>query len=89
MRRGEVWTASAGAAYAGKPRPVAIVQDDAFEATGSVTICAFTTEVKEVPLFRVAVEPSEEHAFVNAFLTRWGEAVEGRRGRRGGRGGRG
>ena len=53
MRRGEVWTMAGSAAYAGKPRPVAIVQDDAFEATNSVTICAFTTEANEVPLFRV------------------------------------
>ena len=60
------WTASAGAAYAGKRRPVAIVQDDAFEATGSVTICALTTEVKEVPLFRVAVEPSDQNGLRQA-----------------------
>jgi mRNA interferase MazF len=66
MRRGEVWTASASTAYAGKPRPVAIVQDDAFEATGSITICAFTTKVKEVPLFRVAVEPSERNGLRQA-----------------------
>jgi mRNA interferase MazF len=66
MRRGEVWTAPAGTAYAGKPRPVAIVQDDAFEATDSVTICAFTTEVKEVPLFRVAVEASDRNGLLEA-----------------------
>ena len=66
MRRGEVWTASASAAYAGKPRPVAIVQDDAFEATDSVTICAFTTDVKEVPLFRIAVEPSDRNGLRQA-----------------------
>jgi mRNA interferase MazF len=66
MRRGEVWTASASAAYAGKPRPVAIVQDDAFEATDSVTICAFTTEVNEVPLFRVGVEPSDRNGLRQA-----------------------
>jgi mRNA interferase MazF len=66
MRRGEVWTASATAAYAGKPRAVAIVQDDAFEATDSVTICAFTTEEKAVPLFRVAVEPSDRNGLRQA-----------------------
>jgi mRNA interferase MazF len=64
VRRGEVWTG--GADYAGKPRPVAIVRDDAFEATDSVTICAFTTEVKEVPLFRVAVEPSDRNGLRQA-----------------------
>lgn len=43
MRRGEIWTAAGGAGYAGKPRPVVIVQDDAFSKTGSVTICPITT----------------------------------------------
>ena len=28
MKRGEVWTAAAGSGYAGKPRPVVIIQDD-------------------------------------------------------------
>ncbi len=59
MRRGEVWTASAGTGYAGKPRPVVIVQDDAFDGTTSVTICAFTSDPTEAPLFRVEVSPSE------------------------------
>jgi mRNA interferase MazF len=61
MRRGEVWTMAGGAGYAGKPRPVAIVQDDAFNATRSVTICAFTTNPSEAPLFRVAIEPNERN----------------------------
>ena len=59
MRRGEVWTAAAGSGYAGKPRLVAIVQDDRFDATGSVTVCAFTTDPTEAPLFRLRVEPDE------------------------------
>lgn len=59
MRRGEVWTAAAGSGYAGKPRPVVIVQDDRFDATGSVTVCAFTTDPTAAPLFRLRVEPDE------------------------------
>jgi mRNA interferase MazF len=59
VRRGEVWTASAGTGYAGKPRPVVIVQDDAFDATASVKICAFTSDATEAPLFRIEVGPSE------------------------------
>lgn len=59
MRRGEVWTAAAGSGYAGKPRPVVIVQDDRFDATTSVTVCAFTTDPTEAPLFRLRVEPDE------------------------------
>jgi mRNA interferase MazF len=59
MRRGEVWTAAAGSGYVGKPRPVAIIQDDRFDATASVTICAFTTDPTEAPLFRLLVEPNQ------------------------------
>ena len=66
MRRGEIWTASGGKDYAGKPRPVVIVQDDAFDATGSVTICAFTTDPTEAPLFRIEVEPTAENGLTGA-----------------------
>ena len=59
MRRGEVWTVSGGKGYAGKPRPVAIVQDNSFDATDSITVCAFTTDQTEAPLFRLLVEPNE------------------------------
>ena len=59
MTRGEVWTAAGGKDYAGKPRPVVIVQDDRFNATSSITICAFTTDPTDAPLFRLIVEPGE------------------------------
>lgn len=59
MKRGEVWTAAGGKDYAGKPRPVAIVQDDRFDATSSITICAFTSDPTDAPLFRLRVEPSD------------------------------
>jgi mRNA interferase MazF len=61
MRRGEIWTVSGGKNYAGKPRPVVIVQDDSFDATDSITICAFTTDETDAPLFRLPVEPSERN----------------------------
>ena len=32
MRRGEIWTVAGAAAYAGKPRPAVIIQDDRFDA---------------------------------------------------------
>ena len=59
MRRGEIWTAAAGTGYVGKPRPVAIVQDDRFDATDSVTVCAFTTDPTDAPLFRLRIDPDE------------------------------
>jgi mRNA interferase MazF len=61
MKRGEIWTVSGGGVCAGKPRPSVIVQDDSFERTDSVTICAFTTDPTDAPLFRLAVEPNERN----------------------------
>ncbi len=57
MKRGEIWTVSASG-YAGKPRPAVIVQDDRFDATASITLCVFTSDETEAPLFRLTVEPS-------------------------------
>jgi mRNA interferase MazF len=61
MRRGDIWTVSGGKDYAGKPRPVVIVQDDAFDSTDSITVCSFTTDPTEAPLFRLSVEPNERN----------------------------
>lgn len=60
MNRGDVWTVS-GAGYAGKPRPAVIVQDDRFDATASVTICVFTTDETDAPLFRILIPASGEN----------------------------
>ncbi len=61
MNCGDIWTAAGGKDYAGKPRPVVIVQDDSFDGTDSITICAFTTDETEAPLFRLPVEPNERN----------------------------
>jgi mRNA interferase MazF len=61
MTRGEIWTVSGGTNYAGKPRPALIIQDDHFDATSSITICALTTDPTDAPLFRLAVEPTERN----------------------------
>lgn len=61
MKRGEIWTVSGGKDYAGKPRPVVILQDDRFDRTESITICAFTTDPTDAPLFRLAVDPGESN----------------------------
>jgi mRNA interferase MazF len=58
MNRGEVWIASAGQDYAGKPRPVIIVQSSRFDALASVTVCPCTTDPTDAPLFRLAIAPS-------------------------------
>ncbi|HEX4023707.1 MAG TPA: type II toxin-antitoxin system PemK/MazF family toxin [Steroidobacteraceae bacterium] len=66
MKRGEVWTVSGGAAYAGKPRPAVIVQEDRFEATSSITLCAFTTDPTDAPLLRLLIEPTDNNGLKNA-----------------------
>ncbi len=64
MTRGEVWTVS-GAGYAGKPRPAVIVQDDRFDGTESITVCVFTTDETDAPLFRLPVTPRAENGLPN------------------------
>ena len=66
MRRSEVWTAAAETGYTGKPRPVVIVQDDRFDATDSVTVCAFTTDPTEAPLIRLPIVPDEQNGLREA-----------------------
>ena len=66
MRRGDIWTVAGGKDYASKPRPVVIVQDDSFDATDSVMVCAFTTDETEAPLFRLPVEPNERNGLCAA-----------------------
>jgi len=61
VKRGEIWSVSGAGDYASKPRPVVILQDDRFDATTSITVCAFTTDPTPAPLFRLAIEPSERN----------------------------
>lgn len=61
MRRGEVWTASGGKHYAGKPRPVLIIQDDVFNKTASVTVLPLSTDTVDVPLLRIQLEPDSDN----------------------------
>jgi mRNA interferase MazF len=59
VKRGEIWTAAGGRDHAGKPRPVVILQEDRFDMTDSITVCAFTTDPTDAPLFRLPVVPSD------------------------------
>lgn len=63
MTRGEIWTVS-GAGYSGKPRPAVIVQDDRFDATASITVCVFTSDTTDAPLFRLSIAPTEHNGLV-------------------------
>ena len=61
MKRAEIWTAAAGSGYIGKPRPVVIVQDDRFDGTDSMTVCAFITDTTSAPLIRLPIEPDRDN----------------------------
>ena len=58
MKRGELWTVAGGAAYAAKPRPAVIVQDDRFDANDSTVVCPLTTDPTAAPIFRLPLQPS-------------------------------
>lgn len=59
MRRGQLWIAAGGKKYAGKPRPVIIVQNDLFDATASITVCPLTSDPTEIPLLRIPLVPND------------------------------
>lgn len=58
MKRGEIWTLAGGGDYTGKPRHAVIIQDDAFDAGDSITICPLTSDPLDLPLFRLEIPPS-------------------------------
>jgi mRNA interferase MazF len=66
MKRGDIWTVSGGRDYAGKPRPAVILQDDSFDGTDSITVCAFTTDETKAPLFRLPMEPNTRNGLREA-----------------------
>jgi len=43
----------------GKPRPALVIQSDLFEAHPSVAILPLTGELRDTPLFRILVNPSD------------------------------
>jgi mRNA interferase MazF len=58
LTRGEIWTSASGTDYGGKPRPVVIIQHEHFDDLESVTFCGFTRDPTDLPLFRIAIEPT-------------------------------
>lgn len=58
MRRGDLVSIALQGDY-GKPRPALVVQSDLFAEHPSVTILPVTSELRDTPLFRVLIEPTE------------------------------
>jgi mRNA interferase MazF len=58
VRRGDLVSIALQGDY-GKPRPALIVQSDLFAEHPSVTLLPVTSELRDTPLFRVLIEPTE------------------------------
>ncbi len=61
MKRGDIVLAALSGDY-GKPRPAVLVQTDlANETHASLVLCPITSTLRDAPLFRLDLEPSEEN----------------------------
>lgn len=58
VKRGDLVTVALQGNY-GKPRPALVIQSDLFGEHPSVTILPVAGELRDLPLFRVAVSPSD------------------------------
>jgi len=58
MRRGDLVTVALQGDL-GKPRPALVIQSDLFDAHPSVAILPVTGELRDAPLFRISVNPTE------------------------------
>jgi len=60
VKRGDLVTIALTGDY-GKPRPALVIQSDLFDAHPSVSILPVTVELRDAPLFRIMVEPSDSN----------------------------
>ncbi len=58
MKRGDLVTIALQGDY-GKPRPALVIQSDLFSEHPSVVILPVTSELRDTPLFRVTIAPTE------------------------------
>lgn len=48
----------------GKPRPAIIIQSDHVRTPTHVIVCPFTTTLLDAPLYRLAVEPTDQNRLI-------------------------
>jgi mRNA interferase MazF len=60
MNRSDLVAAAMVGDY-GKPRPVLVVQSDAFQGLPSLTVLPLTSDLQEAPLVRIGIEPTREN----------------------------
>ncbi len=58
MRRGDLVVIVSSGDY-GKPRPALVIQADDFSEHPSLTVLPLSSDVYDLPLFRITVEPSK------------------------------
>ena len=68
LKRGDVWTASGGNDYARNPPPVVILQDNSFDSTASITVCAWRPSM-------VLRLPGDEPLLFGLVETTWRNAL--------------
>lgn len=60
MRRGDLVTIALQGDL-GKPCPALVIQSDLFDEHPSITILPVTSELRDAPLFRIPLQPSEDN----------------------------
>lgn len=58
MKRGDIVLVAAPGNY-GKPRPALVIQSDFFPTHPSVTLCLITSDLRDAPLLRITVQPTD------------------------------
>jgi mRNA interferase MazF len=65
VKRGDLVPVALQGDY-GKPRPAVVVQSDLFSEHPSVTVLPVTSELRNTPLFRIRIEPSDANGLKKA-----------------------
>ncbi len=60
-RRGDIYTAATGSGYGGKPRPVLIMQNNAYGDMPHYIVAFIASRTVNAPSYRISVEPSEKN----------------------------
>jgi mRNA interferase MazF len=58
MKRGDIITIAVKGDY-GNPRPALVIQSNLFREHPSVTVLPITSELRNTPIFRIAITPSK------------------------------
>jgi mRNA interferase MazF len=61
VKRGEIWSAATGSGFGSKPRPVVIVQGEAFGDTPNVIVALCTSAVADPDDVRPRIQPDPEN----------------------------